>query len=337
MEDIIDHYICCDFEQQGQFYEFQQDDHQWILTQKYGYYLTNIIDSGESQREWNRLKIQLNKDVACRLHILITDDLDNLKTIERLNSYEQRLYLSQNYSIKTKYLDTLLYGENIKGRYLKCCIEFFNPESLSLSIQEIHLNYPKVNFDEYLPVIYRDQLFLQKYLAIYQSIYLDIENQIQEFKASLDLEYANEKTLRKIGTWLGIAVEDFDEQTLRRYIIAYHNLNKKMGTKAYFEELIEVLCCVKGHVIEKGIGLEGQNLDSHTFLLVIPESMDVDKQFIEKMVESQVPFPMHCHIIWLDERCCFDEFCYLDYNSRLTDIQIDDFQGYSCFDEARMV
>ncbi len=52
---------------------------------------------------------------------------------------------------------------------------------------------------------------------------------------------------------------------------------------------------------------------------------------------KNVPFAMHCQIIWLNDRSCFDEYCYIDYNSRLMDIQLDDFQGYSCFDEARMV
>ena len=51
METVIDHYICCDFDQQGEFYEFQWNKNQWSLSQKYGYYLTHIIDSGESQRE----------------------------------------------------------------------------------------------------------------------------------------------------------------------------------------------------------------------------------------------------------------------------------------------
>lgn len=337
METVIDHYICCDFDQQGEFYEFQWNKNQWSLSQKYGYYLTHIIDSEESQREWNRLKIKLNHHVACRIHILITDNLKLLKDIDTKSSYEQRLYLSQHFSIKTKSLDTLLYGENIKGRYLKCCIEFFNPESLPITIQEIHFNYPKVSFDEYLPVIYQDQLFLQKYLAIYQSLYMDIENQIEEFKASLDFDYANEQTLRKIGTWLGIAVDDFDEKILRRYMKVYHDFNKKMGTKVYFEELIEVLCGIKGHVVEKGIGKEGEKLNSHTFLLLIPEDKDIDKEFVEKIVMKNVPFAMHCQIIWLNDRGCFDEYCYIDYNSRLMDIQLDDFQGYSCFDEARMV
>ncbi|MFR1171073.1 MAG: hypothetical protein ACLSD0_11830, partial [Coprobacillus cateniformis] len=117
----------------------------------------------------------------------------------------------------------------------------------------------------------------------------------------------------------------------------YHDFNKKMGTKVYFEELIEVLCGIKGHVVEKGIGKEGEKLNSHTFLLLIPEDKDIDKEFVEKIVMKNVPFAMHCQIIWLNDRSCFDEYCYIDYNSRLMDIQLDDFQGYSCFDEARMV
>ena len=64
---------------------------------------------------------------------------------------------------------------------------------------------------------------------------------------------------------------------------------------------------------------------------------DIDKEFVEKIVMKNVPFAMHCQIIWLNDRSCFDEYCYIDYNSRLMDIQLDDFQGYSCFDEARMV
>ena len=114
---------------------------------------------------------------------------------------------------------------------------------------------------------------------------MDIENQVEEFKASLDFDYANEQTLRKIGTWLGIAVDDFDERILRRYMKSYHDLNEKMGT----------------------------------------------------IVLYNVPFAMHCQIVWLNDRGCFDEFCYMDYNSRLMDIQVDDFQGQSCFDIARMV
>ena len=87
METVIDHYICCDFDQQGEFYEFQWNKNQWSLSQKYGYYLTHIIDSGESQREWNRLKIKLNHHVACRIHILITDNLNLLKDIDTKSSY----------------------------------------------------------------------------------------------------------------------------------------------------------------------------------------------------------------------------------------------------------
>ena len=118
-------------------------------------------------------------------------------------------------------------------------MNFFNPESLPITIQEIHFNYPKVSFDEYLPVIYQDQLFLQKYLAIYQSLYMDIENQIEEFKASLDFDYANEQTLRKIGTWLGIAVDDFEKRILKGRI--YHE--SKNGGIAFYSlsEMVFVL------------------------------------------------------------------------------------------------
>lgn len=347
MEKVIDHYICFPTSYHGRYIFFEKVDKKRMLHARYGGFITRVIDSGKKQMEWNDITIQFNEEVNCKIYVCISDCYDELLQISKLSKSKQMQYIKQNANIVSNYNHTLLYDDHTMGQYLICMIEIFAKRDQSIMIEEIHFTYPKTTFVECLPTIYHNQLFLQKFLAIYQSLYLDIEKENNNFIQQLDIATCDDMMVFLFANWLAIDSKGCKVEDVRRYIARYDELYALKGTKAYYELLVEIYCGKRGYVIdyenEQYIYANNQiakniySLDSQSFIILISNSEHVDKRYVENMILKEVPITMMCQIVWLDEESCMDQFCYLGYNSYITDIKIDDFTGCSYFDEARMV
>lgn len=347
MEKVIDYYLCYPTRRHGHYLFFEKIDKEMVLHARYGCFITKIIDSGKTQMEWNDITIQYNEAVNSKIYVCISDAYDELIKVTRLTKSKQMQYIKQNANIVSTYHHALLYDDYTRGRYLICMVEIFAKQKQDIVIEEIHFTYPKINFVEYLPAIYHNQLFLEQYIAIYQSLYLDIEKESVEFVNQLDVFTADDTMLLFLATWLGMDSRLFKKEDLRRYVAMYAILHPLKGTKEYFEKLVEIYCGTRGYVIEyddetciyanNQVGKHVFSLDTHTFALLIPIHHYEDKRYVEEMILKEVPLTLTCKIIWLDEESCFDQYCFMDYNSYITDSKIDDLQGHSYFDKARMV
>lgn len=347
MEKVIDYYLCFPTKYHGHYMFFEKKDAQMILQARYGCFISRIIDSGKKQMEWNDITIHFNKEVDCKIYVCISDQYDELANVFTLTKNKQRQYIKHRANIISRHNHTLLYDNFTIGQYLICMVEIFTKQKQDILIEEIHFTYPKINFVEYLPAIYHNQLFLQQFLAIFQSLYLDIEKENEQFINQLDISTADSTMVYTLAKWLGINSTPFMIEDLRRYMAIYNTLYLLKGTKEYFEVLVEVYCGKRGYVIEydneeyiyvnNQIGRDIYNVDTNSFILLIFSDYEVDRAYVEQMILKEVPITITCKIVWLDKERCLDNYCFIGYNSYLTNCQVDTLQGNSYFDKARMV
>ena len=327
---MIDHYICNQYDKYGKFFMFEKMQDNWVLRHRYGYYITNCIDSGVQQMEWNRLTITSNRKIGIRIYVLFSDDLQEIEKIEQLSLSNQKKYIQEHAQLRSRSFDMLLYDNQVKGRYIKCMVEYFLAKVENISFGELHLTYPKTNFIDYFPTIYHDSFTLQRYLAVYQSIYQDIDDSVSNFLKSLDFSTKDTTMLHHLASWMNISTIDFKEEDLQKYMLSFHQLQRCKGTKRYYEILTEVFLDTKGFIIEN-------TPNKNQFVLLLPVIKVVDKPYIEKMIQKHILMMQECKIIWLDTTSYLDGYCYLDYNSYLVEENIEDMSGVYCYDATRMV
>ena len=171
-------------------------------------YISKPFDSLQSSTVWHRLrlKVDLPSSASYTLKIYASDSPEiKLPRNEKLkdNVLDLNDYLSdstidigrkldifdaigaKSYESPT---DILLYG--FKGRYLWICLEIVSYERVPVVIDSVKIEFPKVTFMDYLPEIYRknetENSFLTRFLGIFQSIYVDLEDEIDFVALNFD-------------------------------------------------------------------------------------------------------------------------------------------------------
>ena len=143
--------------------------------------------------------------------------------------------------------DLLLY--DLRGRYLWFCLVFFSYGGETLSVSSIQLEFPRIAFIDYLPQVYRGaesvNSFLARFISVFQSVYVDLEEDIDLAPTRFDPAVAPPEFLY----WLadGLAVSDcflWTEQKLRELLQSAVRLYRIKGTKPALQEVIQLYTCL---------------------------------------------------------------------------------------------
>lgn len=233
--------------------------------------------------------------------------------------------------------DILLY--EFKGRYLWICLEIVSYENELSFINSLKLEFPRVSFIDYLPEIYRkgekEDSFLARFLGIFQSVYVDIEDEIDCVALKFDADRTSKDFLNWIASWLSI--EDasiWGEKRLRKLIKESVKIYKMKGTKKAVAKIVREYIGIEPIIIEqfdvkenmyyykqKDVveRLYGDN--GYIFTVLIPQAHVKDTEtYVEllKIINSVKPVDSICNLVILTDQIYLDNHCYIGMNSFIT-------------------
>lgn len=315
-----------------------------------GMFFSRILDSGERETIWHRFtqEKQPSFGSAVRLYIYAADErkLDlqgRMRDIEDVAkdpdiSSEKKAELFEPW-LQGEFVnpeDELLF--DIKGRYLWFAVFFAAGQEERPGLKNMAFYFPKETWMKYLPGVYsrhkESAAFLERYLALFQTVYDDMENEIRQDPAYLDPSVAAGSFLEQLSSWLDIGnVSTWKEDRLRRLLKEAPRLFRLRGTRKGIIEITALYTGEKPMVIEewqtreyreKGEQKEAlerlYGKDPNVFTLLVKEeyiSSAGDYQALLNLVREEAPAYMEVNIVPLKPYIFLGQYSYLGINSRL--------------------
>ncbi|GHU57927.1 hypothetical protein FACS1894133_1730 [Clostridia bacterium] len=106
---------------------------------------------------------------------------------------------------------------NLVGRYIWFCFELISSES-SPVLNAVHIHMGGDHMIDYMPAVYqKDDDFTRRFLSVFDSIFMDMEQRIDELPLRFDFENADSDMLRYLSDWV-CADSDYDDNVLTEHI-----------------------------------------------------------------------------------------------------------------------
>jgi phage tail-like protein len=314
-----------------------------------GGYITPMFDTGEAGCSFNRLVVDaLCEEVRLEVIVMATDETSVLagNRAQRLESYlrsDQVPYQEKANTLRAlphvravNAKDILLHS--LRGRYLWIYVTFTR-EIIGQSKAELRglrLELPKISFTEYFPEIYEGNEFFDRYMGIFQSLFLDVERRVDGVPRLLDYRTTPDENVEYLAGWLGIdnSRRLFSPSQLR-YLIAHIDLFQgAKGTKRALESAVELLTGIKPRIVEQfewlrpgmqaaqlaaNRRLYGETRDHFCVILNLAGAEPgVSEADIGRIIEEYSPLGSQFRLVLLSACCNTDTHCYLDVNGTLS-------------------
>ena len=322
-----------------------------------GVYISGAFDSLLSETKWHRLKLDINipAGVEYKLRIYSSDSTEILipvlgqagKTRVNINNYllDNKINIARKIDmfdtigakIYENPTDILLY--EFTGRYLWLCLEIISYVEEPVEIKSMKIEFPQVTFVDYLPELYRtesgENSFLSRFLGIFQSIYVDLEDKIDIMPLKFDPDYTSRDFLNWIADWLSIKdIELWGEKRLRKLIKECVSIYKIKGTRKAISRVVEDYIGVEPIIVEQFEiknnmfyhnqvdileNLFGDN--GYVFTVMLPQSCVKDTEnYIEllRVINNAKPVDSICNLVILTDQIYLDNHCYIGINSFIT-------------------
>ncbi len=322
-----------------------------------GVYISGAFDSLMSDVIWHRLRLDIDapSGVEYKLRIYSSNSPEILipfsghigKTRLDINKYLQ----DKNINIGRKIDMFDLIGARVyenctdillcefSGRYLWVCLEIVSYSSELVKINSMKIEFPQISFVDYLPEIYRQEAikdsFLSRFLGIFQSIYVDLEDNIDIMPMKFDPDCTSKDFLNWMADWLSIKEIDlWGEKRLRKLIKECVNIYKSKGTRRSISKVVEDYVGVEPIIVEqfdvknnmcynnqKDIieNLFGDN--GYVFTVILPQECVKDTEnYIEllRVINTVKPVDSICNLVVLTDQIYLDNHCYMGINSFIT-------------------
>ena len=317
-----------------------------------GIYTSFALDTLENETVWHRMRMsaQIPGNASLRMLLYCSDsklvpadrglpgdlDLDDwLASPDTSPGDRESFFRTCAQQVCEGQEDALLYG--LKGRYLWVCLILLNYGYEELSVQSLKLEFPRTAFIDYLPQVYRGadsvNSFLARFLSVFQSVYVDLEDDMDLAPVRFDPAAAPTEFLR----WLaeGLAVSDsflWSEEQLRELLRRVVRLYRWKGTRTALCEVVELYTGHRPWVVEQFEAancalwqreretlqlLYGEDGSSFTLLLP-PGRYDADScAKLLKIIEQFKPIDAVCNLVILEDAIALGRHCYLGVNSRI--------------------
>lgn len=316
-----------------------------------GSYISLSLDTREKETVWHRMRLQaeIPGNASVRLLLYCSDSgqvprewgrresLDHWLASPEVTAEErEHFFLTHAQLVSEGQEDATLYG--LQGRYLWFCLLFLRYGEEGPRVRSLKLEFPRIAFVDYLPQVYRGKesvnSFLTRFLSIFQSLYVDLEEDIDLAPIRFDPAAAPAEFLH----WLaeGLALSDsflWSEEQLRKLLSRAAYLYRWKGTKAALQEVVELYTGRKPWVVEQWEteGCELYQRDRETLrrlfgdngccftLLLPPGEYDAEGcARLLKIVEQFKPVDAAGTLVILEDAIRLGRHCYLGINTRLS-------------------
>ncbi len=322
-----------------------------------GVYISGAFDSLQHETVWHRLQLEIDIPAGTiyKLRLYASDDFDVFASMPgfkgksriNLNSYifdtsvdvNRKIDLFDNIGAKLYENSSDILLCDLKGRYLWVCLEIINYEKEPSKISKMKIEFPKVSFVDYLPEIYREDEqhtgFLERFVGIFQSIYVDLEDKIDITPLKYDVDYTTKDFLNWIADWLSI--EDaslWGEIKLRKLIKEAVKIYKMKGTKRAVAKIVQEYIGIEPVIVEQFDVKENMYYDKqkevverlfgnngYVFTVMVPSAYIKDSEgYMEllKVINSVKPVDSTCNLVVLNDQIYLDSHCYMGINSFIT-------------------
>jgi phage tail-like protein len=231
-----------------------------------GTFISRILDSREKDMEWHRMTFDVSSENGAPYKITVfasnSTGLNDGKQPADLNllirdtkrTFDEKLERMEPFIKKqeTKGRDILLYG--VIGRYLWIAVELFGRGGQEMKLEHIKLYFPKQSWLNYLPELYQSNdagRFLERYLAVFQTLHESMNQRIREVPDMIDVDLAGKELLVCLSQWLHIAGSYmWSEEQLRKLLKNGIRLYKKRGTREGILEFIRLYTGGEAYLVE---------------------------------------------------------------------------------------
>ncbi|WP_336364725.1 phage tail protein [Halalkalicoccus salilacus] len=126
--------------------------------------------------------------------------------------------------------------ENATGQYLWVTLELIGTESTSPRVDSLRAYFPRQSYLRYLPPIYQDDVesaaFLERFLSIFESEFVDLEEEIEGISRFLDARGVPSPYLSWLARWLAVETDETWSDEARRELLSQApHLYRKRGTR----------------------------------------------------------------------------------------------------------
>ncbi|MDR2771551.1 MAG: hypothetical protein LBB57_05900 [Clostridiales Family XIII bacterium] len=321
------------------------------------------IDGGRRSCQWSRLrfKAELEGSVIPVIYAFATDD-ENLIDGDEVKPYEAIL-LDPNESVRqkrrlfetagaTKFVeknDVLLYEQ--EGRYLWLCVEVLGQGRAVLSDFEVFA--PRDNFLSSFPEIYRvNGEFFHRYLAVFSSLYYDLQDIIDSLDSLVDADTAPRDALPILAAWLGLDPDDgsLDEPQYRRLLKTAFATIRAKGTRAAVEEVLRVFLDEPFFIVEERAARELSTEENRgvferlyggspfDFTVLIRRAPDERLHArLKYLIRRFAPLRARATVVFLDDASRLDEHAYCDVNACVAGFDAGRLDAHAAMDGAHYI
>jgi phage tail protein domain len=221
-----------------------------------GIYISRPIDSQVSDTHWHRLLIEgdFEKGTQVDFQYFVSNTKEEGPKDSEFIKWQKCFPKAS--AIQGNNKRDALFIDDAKGRYLWFKLILSGNEVLLPVVKSITIFFPRVSYIDYLPGIYQEDSvskgLLERFLAIFESIFYEIDFTIDHISHYFDTNGAPSEFLSWLGSWLTVSIdEDWPEDKKRIFIRNAISLYKKRGTREGLEESIELFTGKKPFVIER--------------------------------------------------------------------------------------
>lgn len=311
--------------------------------------ISRVLDSQETDMEWHRMMFGLCQQGGTSYEIMIYASNSLERKIEGKEENLEMVLLDGNTDISEKkkmlhpYLqktvqsaeDILLH--DIKGRYLWFILETELQMNQKMEIQKIQIYFPRQSWISYLPEVYRSEdknMFMERFLAIYQTMYEELNRKIKEVPYLLDIDDTDREFLVWLAKWLDIAESYvWSKEQLRALLKNAVRLYKIRGTRQAVIEFVKLYTNgAEPYIVENFQVKQYENQKNQVLLdrlygdnpyqfqvIVKEEHVPTVREYqtLVKIIEEVKPAYMELELVVLKPYIFLDQHTYMGMNSVL--------------------
>lgn len=324
---------------------------------KKSFFISRTLDSNLNEVLWNRIVIttQLEQNVFIKTHVYTSDNTkayienfakeypDGIEVDEYLMnddiSIDHKIAFLHELGGKTydNYIDMQLF--EFKGRYMWFILEMINYSEKPAFVKDLKIEFPKKSFTEYLPEIYQKDVgqdfFLQRFVGVFQSLYLDLDDNIANVPRIFDPKTASNEFLNCLVELMSLPHASlWGEEKLRKVLQEVISLYKIKGTLGAISRVVELYTGEIPIIVEK-VSIEDKDVykrnkertnnlfGKNGYFFSVFVSEDAVKEVnsyanLMKIINDFKPIDAICNLVVLSREIHLDYHCYIGINSNIS-------------------